>query len=142
MADVFILGAGFSMCVGSRMPGTNELGRRVIDQQMSIHRARPREHSSICDGLSCDAPVLPAQWADLDFEQLPSKLAEPQPYLYAPENMQRRALFEQLSGLIELQINAAVHQSISGQTVPGWLAKLVTYCTPIDQPSSPSITTP
>src|SRR5580704_2869772 len=116
MNDAFILGAGFSMSVADPMPGTNELGRRVIDQQTSIHRAPLREHSSICDGLSCDTPILPADRTDLDFEQLLSKLAEPQPYLYAPENMQRRALFEQLSGLIELQINSAVHQSISGQT--------------------------
>ena len=108
------------------MPGTDELGRRVIDQQTSIHRARPRDHSSICDGLSCDAPILPADRSGLDFEQLLSQLAEPQPYLLRPENMQRSALFEQLSGLIELQINFAVHQSLSGQSVPEWLAKLVT----------------
>jgi len=126
MTDVFILGAGFSIAVASPMPSAMELGRRVIDQQKSIHAAAPRVHSSVCDGLSCDDPVLPPQFPNLDFEHWLSKLAEPQPYLFVPQNLQRRAMFEKLSGLVAMQIDGAVHSAISGQpNPPPWLVNLI-----------------
>jgi hypothetical protein len=108
------------------MPNTVNIGQRVIQQQQSIHAAPPRDHSSTCDGLSCDSPVLPMPRNGLDFEQWLSKLAEDQPYLYRPENLRRRALFEQLSGLIAMHVEWAVHESISGQSdLPTWLSRLV-----------------
>ena len=126
MTDVFILGAGFSKAIGNPMPVTNDLALRVIDAQKSIHASERNTHSDICDDLSCDYPVLPRKGRDrLDFELWLSKLAEPQPYLYAPANMQRLALFQKLTGLIAIQINDAVQMTVGSHPVPDWLARLI-----------------
>ncbi len=98
MSDAFLLGAGFSRAISPVMPITNELGNRVIGQQQSIHASKTTSHSSICDGLSCDWPVLPREFPDIDFEGWLSELGEPQPYLFGPENDRRRALFDELAG--------------------------------------------
>jgi hypothetical protein len=123
--DVFLLGAGFSRAVSFPMPLTADLGLRVLDQQRSIHRSRTSHHSDICDGLSCDHPLLPGGANPPESEAWLSSLAEPQPYLYGPENDRRRALFEELAGIIDLEIKFAEHQAMSGSEPPDWLVSLI-----------------
>lgn len=130
MRDVFILGAGFSKAISSSMPVLLELGNRVLETQKRVHNATVgTTHSSICDGLSCDEPLLPSGGAP-DFEAWLSSLAEPQPYLLGPENDRRRALFDSLAELIALDVRASEHntmRSVSGLGAPPhWLAQLVT----------------
>jgi hypothetical protein len=127
VSHAFLLGAGFSMAISPSMPSTNDLGRQVIETQRSIHSSRIAQHSNICDGLSCDAPVLPPGGvSNLNFEQWLTSIAEPQPYLYAPQNARRDAIFRELSGLVALKINDASRNATRGQ-VPDWLTKLVRY---------------
>lgn len=128
MSDAFLLGAGFSRAISPVMPTTNELGNHVITQQKSIHASKTTSHSSICDGLSCDWPVLPREFPDIDFEGWLSELGEPQPYLFGPENDRRRALFDELAGLIRLQVNFAEEHATLGRRPPQWLVDLILYC--------------
>lgn len=108
------------------MPLTSDLGLRVLDGQKSIHRSRSPNHSDICDGLSCDYPLLPGGSSPSDFEAWLTSLAEPQPYLFGPENDRRRALFDELAGLIDIQIKFAEAQVMCGSEPPEWLVSLVT----------------
>ena len=126
MSDAFLLGAGFSRAVGEPMPLTSDLGLRVLDGQRSIHRSRTPNHSDICDGLSCDYPLLRGGRFPNDFEAWLTSLAEPQPYLFGPEDDRRKALFEELAGLIDLQIKFAEAQVMCGSEPPEWLVSLVT----------------
>jgi hypothetical protein len=125
VTDVFVLGAGFSRAVGDPMPLTADLGLRVLDGQKSIHRSRATSHSDVCDGLSCDYPLLAGGRHPDDFEAWLTSLAEPQPYLFGPENDRRKALFEELAGLIDVQIKFAEAQVLSGSEPPAWLTSLV-----------------
>jgi hypothetical protein len=126
MTDVFILGAGFSRAISTAMPTVNELGLAVLRTQRSIHGSKTQIHSDQCDGLSCDFPVLPPGVAcPDDFESWLSSLAEPQPYLHGPENDRRRAIFDELAGVIDIRIKQAENQAMSGVEPPEWLTNLI-----------------
>jgi hypothetical protein len=124
--DAFILGAGFSIAVEPGvMPDTDGLGKCVLETQKSIHRAPQRRHSDTCDGLSCDTPLLVnGTWPAPSFEVWLSRLAEPQPYLYEPENAERQALYERLVPLVADDIDdlAAL---VMRSNPPPWLLDLV-----------------
>ena len=125
-SDAFVLGAGFSMAIGRPMLSTEDLGQRVLATQRSIHEGHVRTHSAICDGLSCDYPILSrGALPAADFEAWLSALAESQPYLLSPENDRRRALFSELKGLIALVVTAAVETTVARQEPPQWLETLV-----------------
>jgi len=130
MADAFILGAGFSKAIAATMPLTFELGTRSVDQLKSVHAARisPGEHSTKCDGLSCDgnSPIGVFYSGTLDFEEWLTTLAEPQPYLLMPENARREALFSELTGSIAWVIEQSQARTVEGKDPPPWLARLVT----------------
>ena len=123
-----MLGAGFSMAIAPTMPSTETLGERVLSAQRSIHDALVgHRHSAICDGLSCDYPILGAdRIAKPTFELWLSTLAEAQPHLLEPENDRRRALFNELTGLIALTIDAAMQDTMARGEPPNWLSRLVT----------------
>ncbi len=126
--DAFVLGAGFSMAIARTMPSTDALGERVLASQRSIHAGSAERHSSKCDGLSCDYPILGADGVPKPtFELWLSALAEPQPHLFEPENDRRRALFGELSGLIALNIEGAVQLTVRAGNPPEWLSALVTH---------------
>ena len=129
MTDAFLLGAGFSRSIADTMPLTYDLGRRSIDQVMSVHGAvvLPDQHSAKCDGLSCDglSPLPTFLSKALDFEEWLSSLAEAQPFHLPPENARRQALFSELTGSIAWVIDTAVAMTTEGHLPPGWLSQLV-----------------
>ena len=80
MKRVIVLGAGFSAAVSSDMPMTGRLGELIADRLTSTGLAVPRNKFS--------GPQLEA-WL--------SRLAEPQPDLDEPRNLENRALFLRVS---------------------------------------------
>jgi len=90
------------------MPSSDGLGEQVVKFLQSMHRAAPREHSEICDGLSCDRPKLVAgRMPALNFEVWLSRLAEPQPYFWDSQNDNARAFFRELTNAIWDQMRLA-----------------------------------
>ena len=107
------------------MPDTDTLGRRVLDIQRSIHRSRSEVHSSNCDGISCGGRMLvDGTWPAPNFEVWLSRLAEDQPYLYDPDNYERRALYEQLVALVAQEIEATAGHAMRSSPPP-WFLNLV-----------------
>lgn len=129
VADVFILGAGFSHAVDRlAMPTTADLGARVIKYLSGIHRAAsPGSHSARCDGLSCDRPQLvdgrvPAP----NFEAWLSRLAEPQPYRHQHENEKAHALFTELADGVAFEVLRATEQACGRDVgAPEWFKRMV-----------------
>ena len=124
--DAFILGAGFSIAVSNRaMPDTDTLGEIALSRQRSIHASQRKTHSDICDGISCNAPMLVnGTWPAPSFEVWLSRLAESQPYLYEPDNYERRAVYERLVGLIAMEIDGTAGWVMRSDP-PSWLLVLV-----------------
>jgi hypothetical protein len=130
MTDAFILGAGFSKAIDYlQMPTTDELGDRAIELLQSIHRASPRTHSSTCDGISCDHPVLVnGKPPGGSFEVWLSRLAEPQPYRFEHENAVASSLYEQLASAVADTILWATQRCCEQQPAmeAAWFAPLLT----------------
>lgn len=130
MADAFILGAGFSKAVDYlQMPTTDELGAQAIELLRSIHRASPRTHSSTCDGISCDHPMLVnGKPPGGSFEVWLSRLAEPQPYRFEHENAIASSLYEQLANAVADTILRATQRCCDRQpaTEAAWFGPLLT----------------
>lgn len=87
-AEVFILGAGFSIAASSalsdheRFPDTAGLGQRVVDA------LQPKVRLEVAEA------GWPGPGADgIGFETWLARLAEDQPYLSTEENLRRRALY-------------------------------------------------
>lgn len=100
---VFVLGAGFSRAIDSRMPLTDELGSlcvQLLDEQ--------RRHEA--------PPCFPAGF----FETYLSTLAADQPFLSSPENAENHALFERFSSGIGKILGDVQHEVLSGNPPP-WL---------------------
>lgn len=106
--DVFILGAGFSRAVSSRMPLTDELG-------------------NACLALNdlAGAPGVPAAFTGGRFETWLSSIAEPQPYEPEPSNLANQVLFVKFSDAIG-QVLGSLVDSVLSVSPPRWLAKFVT----------------
>lgn len=130
MTDAFILGAGFSKAVDYlQMPTTDELGNQAIELLRSIHHASPRSHSSTCDGISCDHPMLvDGRPPGGSFEVWLARLAEPQPYRFEHENAVASSLYEQLANAIADTILWATQRCCAQQpaTEAAWFAPLLT----------------
>jgi hypothetical protein len=126
--DAFILGAGFSIAIDPLvMPSTDELGARAVDALRSVHSNKVQVHSDVCDGVSCDRPVLiDGELPAPTFEIWLSRLVEPQPYLHPQENERNHALFVDLSGLIAADIQGDMQSVCQDKSPPDWLVRLVT----------------
>jgi hypothetical protein len=123
--DAFVLGAGFSIAVADQMPTTDGLGETVLTRQRGIHRSQSEVHSSNCDGISCGGRMLVnGKWPAPNFEVWLSRLAEDQPYLYEPDNYERRALYERLTALVALEIETTAGWAMRSDP-PAWFLELV-----------------
>jgi len=119
MTDAFLLGAGFSMALDHlNMPSTDELGAQAIELLRSVHETGARTHSEICDGLSCDHPMLvEGKPPGGNFEVWLSRLAEPQPYRFEHEIAIAASLYQQLANAVGDVILWATERACE-QTVP------------------------
>lgn len=106
--DVFILGAGFSRAVSSRMPLTDELG-----------------NACLAFNSLAGAPGVPAAFTGGRFETWLSSIAEPQPYQPEPTNLENQVLFVKFSDAIGQVLGSRVDEALSVPP-PRWLAKFVT----------------
>jgi hypothetical protein len=94
--EVIILGAGFSHAASEHMPLQKELGQSVLDRLRAdgnrdehVERLSTQlERALSDDDTASDSP---------GFESWLARLAEDQPYLSQRENLERRALFSQVS---------------------------------------------
>lgn len=100
---VFVLGAGFSREIDSRMPLTDALGNRCIE--MLGGRRRPQDPQDFSLG---------------SFETYLSTLAADQPFLSSPENAENHALFERFSAQIGEILGEVQHEVLSVDPKP-WL---------------------
>jgi len=94
--EVIILGAGFSHAASEHMPLLKKLGQVVLDRlradgnrgERIEHLLKQLERALSDDGAAAGSP---------GFESWLARLAEEQPYLSQRENLERRALFFQVS---------------------------------------------
>jgi hypothetical protein len=93
--EVVILGAGFSHAASEHMPLQNTLGTLVLDRLRAdgnrgerIARLLKQLERALSDDGATGSP---------EFESWLARLAEDQPYLSQHENLERRALFSQVS---------------------------------------------
>lgn len=94
--EVIILGAGFSHAASEHMPLLKKLGQVVLDRlraddnrgERIDHLLKQLERALSDDGTAAGSP---------GFESWLARLAEDQPYLSQRENLERRALFSQVS---------------------------------------------
>lgn len=128
-SDAFVLGAGFSIAVAdpAPFPTAAQLGLDAIAMLRAIHRSPARDHSSVCDGLSCDDPQLDAtgRWPTRTFEQWLSLLAEPQPWLHPQDNDRNRALFAELLSTLSACLRSSTDEALRFKAPPDWLVGLV-----------------
>lgn len=124
--DAFVLGAGFSIAIApGQMPTTDGLGGTVLAHQRGIHGSQSEVHSSNCDSISCRGNTLVnGTWPAPNFEVWLSRLAEDQPYLYEPDNYERRALYERLAALVAQVIDTTAGWAMRSDP-PVWFMELV-----------------
>jgi len=106
--EVFILGAGFSRALSTRMPLTDELGNACL----ALNDLR-------------GAHGVPAKFTGGRFETWLSSIAEPQPYLPEPSNLENQVLFVKFSDAIGKVLGLRMHEVLSGPP-PTWHVKFVT----------------
>jgi hypothetical protein len=126
MTDAFILGAGFSVAADASgaMPTTKELGTRILDRMYVRHQHANHSHSSICDGISCDLPLLiDGTWPAPTFEAWLSELAEPQPFLSEATNARRHGMFSDLADLLAEEIEGCAAEAMKREPCD-WLIRL------------------
>ena len=109
MKRVIVLGAGFSAAVSSEMPMAGHLGELIADSLTSTGVTVPRNKFT--------GPQLEA-WL--------SRLAEPQPDLDEPRNLENRALFLRVSEILREVLLECQARVLAG-TPNWWLRKLVGY---------------
>ncbi len=107
--DVFVLGAGFSRAISRHLPLTDELGNACL------------ELSDLRDERG--VPIM--GFVGGRFETWLSGLAEPQPYLSAPANLENQALFQRFSDAIATVLGNRVDQTLS-DPIPPWLPRFLT----------------
>jgi hypothetical protein len=121
--DAFILGAGFSIAAdeSGAMPTTEELGTRILGRMRVRHRHATYKHSSICDGISCDLPLLvKGTWPAPNFEAWLSDLAEPQPFMSEAANARRLATFSDLTELLTKEIEGCAAEAMRRRPAENW----------------------
>lgn len=106
--EVFILGAGFSRAVSSRLPVTDELGNEVI----------LRDPTRL--GLSAGKQ----RFAGGSFETWLSRRAEAQPYLTVEQNLESQSIFARGTRLIGEVLDQRVDEAL-GSPMPAWLGELI-----------------
>jgi len=106
--EVFILGAGFSRALSARMPLTDELGNAclALNELQDVHG-------------------VPAEFTGGRFETWLSSIAEPQPYLPEPRNLENQVLFVKFSDAIGKVLGWRMNEVLSGPP-PTWHVKFVT----------------
>ncbi|WP_276937942.1 hypothetical protein [Ferrimicrobium acidiphilum] len=102
-SDVFILGAGFSKAINKNMLLANELLKPVLDK--------------------LGDQVEPPRGGE-GFEQWLSRLAAPQPYLTADQNLERSAAFMKVSRAIAEVLMQREQEALTS-TILEWFAKLL-----------------
>ena len=102
--DVFILGAGFSRAVSSRLPLTDELGNACL----------------AIDGLGDDRRAPVSGFTGGNFETWLSGLAERQPYLSEHQNLENQALYLRFSDAIAAVLGERVCKAL-WDPAPRWL---------------------
>jgi hypothetical protein len=100
---VFILGAGFSRALFSKMPLTDELGDQVLRGFDDTTRERHMKRA----GLKSSNRNSQRYFKQGTFEEYLSRLAEDQPDLDPAENFCRRAMFAEVSDAVSRVIQDA-----------------------------------
>jgi len=105
--EVLILGAGFSRALSARMPLTDELGNAclALNDLQGAHG-------------------VPAEFTGGRFETWLSSIAEPQPYLPEPSNLENQVLFVKFSDAIGKVLGLRMHEVLS-EAPPTWHVKFV-----------------
>ena len=119
-STVFILGAGFSRAISSRMPLIDELGMAVAKRVR-----RSDSLSGLLDGYetgSIDSGLVPFGNVETWF----TSLAVDQPFLSESQKLQRRSLFVELADQIAEDIEHRQFQA-SQDPPPEWLGDLLRY---------------
>lgn len=113
MNDVFILGAGFSKAVSSKMPITKELSREVL------------EWYKLQNGIDLNIRNM----IEEDFEKALTFLASDKPWLSETENLRHRALYLDLTTVIRYWfLQKSRDPSVWGNNrPPNWLEALIAY---------------
>jgi len=106
--EVFILGAGFSRALSAWMPLTDELGNACLALN-ELHGAHG----------------VPAEFTGGRFETWLSSIAEPQPYLPEPSNLENQVLFVKFSDAIGKVLGLRMNEVLSGPP-PTWHVKFIT----------------
>lgn len=108
---VVVVGAGFSKALSSKLLLSNELGQRAWGRLVAQ-----------------DDPLFtrwqPTFSADYPFEALLSLLAEPQPHLREPENLENQARFAKLVEAIVSELSQAQEAALEAGVQP-WLFELL-----------------
>lgn len=115
--EVFILGAGFSKAIGTRMPTLNELGLRIslpFRRTPSFRLLPPAAKAAL------KASRMPGG----SLEAWLSHLATPAPFLDQSERLHNAAIAQELIRLIVAEIERSEAFTLGGQ-MPAWLGRLV-----------------
>jgi hypothetical protein len=115
--EVFILGAGFSKAIGTRMPTLNELGLRIslpFRRTPSFRLLPPAAKAAL------KASRMPGG----SIEAWLSHLATPAPFLDQSERLHNAAIAQELIRLIVAEIERSEAFTLGGQ-MPAWLGRLV-----------------
>jgi len=107
--DVFVLGAGFSAALYSKLPLANELGNQAFERVLSE---------------SADATAWRRFSLEYPFEVALSLLAEPLPHLTDRENKRNAARFAELSAAVAGVLDEAQAAAFTDEPPP-WLYALV-----------------
>ena len=94
--EVVVLGAGFSHAANAKMPLVKELGQLVLER-LQADATRTQATKQLFKQLERTLSDDGATGGSPGFESWLARLAEDQPYLSQRENLERRALFSQVS---------------------------------------------
>lgn len=119
-ATVYLLGAGFSRAISQHMPLLEDLGRSIAEAFCDDQLLRGLLDRSETEAI--DEGKVPLG----DVETWLTSLAAAQPFLSASRNLQRQALFVELTALIAAQISGRQHHG-SQKPWPEWFEGLLRH---------------
>jgi hypothetical protein len=108
-ADVFLVGAGFSIAAAGNFPDTNALGAQVLERD-----------GTGFDGIASNVTFSNA----ITFENWLTRLAEKQPYDSEEDRLKRASLFARSQNLIADVLLDSLKQAAT-VGLPSWLFELV-----------------